>query len=126
MDSPSDRERPLHVTRALAALAVRDIDAAVDWATRLLGRPPDARPMDTLVEWHFEPQGALQLVLDPARAGGSVVTLQVADIAAAQTELAGRGVDLDYDDTTSTKVKFAQLTDPDGNAVTLVEPFDAS
>jgi hypothetical protein len=113
----------LHVTNVLAALAVSDIGASVEWTTRLLGRPPDARPMDTLVEWSFEPHGTLQLVLDPDRAGGSLVTLQVADIGTARTALADRGIALAYDDTTSTKVKFGELADPDGNAITLVEPF---
>jgi catechol 2,3-dioxygenase-like lactoylglutathione lyase family enzyme len=112
----------LRVTSVLAALAVRDIDASVEWTTRVIGRPPDARPMDGLVEWEFEPHGTLQLVLDPARAGGSLVTLQVADIADVRILLSDRGLTFDYDDTTSTKVKFGQLMDPDGNAVTLVEP----
>jgi hypothetical protein len=111
-----------HITGVLAALAVRDIDASVEWTTRLFGRAPDARPMDSLVEWHFEPRGTLQLVHDPTRAGGSLVTLQLADIATARTALAGRGISLAYDETTSATVKFGQLTDLDGNAITLVEP----
>jgi methyl coenzyme M reductase subunit D len=36
--------------------------------------------------------------------------------------LASRDVVLKIDDTTSDKVKFGTVTDPDGNAVTLVEP----
>ncbi|MGH9214299.1 MAG: VOC family protein [Acidimicrobiales bacterium] len=119
MDDNSD----LKVTSALAGLAVSDIATSVEWATRLLGRPADSRPMDTLVEWSFGPHGTLQLVLDPERAGGSLVTLQVADIAAAGRGLADRGIAFSYDDTTSTKVKFGQVNDPDGNAITLVEPL---
>lgn len=77
--------------------------------------------MDGLADWHLPPHGTLQLVRDPDRAGGSVITLQVPDIAATQAELAERGLDLQYDDNSSTKVKFGQLTDPDGNSITIVE-----
>jgi catechol 2,3-dioxygenase-like lactoylglutathione lyase family enzyme len=119
MDDSTD----LRVTRALAALAVADIPAAAEWTTRLLGRPADSRPMDSLAEWSFGDHGTLQLVLDPERAGGSRVTLQVHDIAAARRGLAARGIAFSYDDTTSTIVKFGQIVDPDGNAITLVEPI---
>ena len=111
----------LEVSTVLAGLAVRDVGAASEWMARLFGRPADARPMDGLADWHLPPHGLLQLVLDPDRAGGSMVTLHVPDIAAAQAELAERGLDLRYDDSTSSKVKFGQLLDPDGNSITIVE-----
>lgn len=111
----------LQVSHVLAGLAVRDLDAAVEWTTRLLGRDPDARPMEGLVDWHFAPSGTLQLVLDPEHAGGSLVTLEVDDIATVQAELADRDIDLRFDATTSSKVKFGQVRDLDGNSVTFVE-----
>ena len=111
----------LDVTNVLCGLAVRDMEPACEWMARLIGRPADARPMDGLADWHLPPHGTLQLVLDPDRAGGSVITLHVPDIAAAQAALAERGLELRYDDTTSTKVRFGQLVDPDGNSITLIE-----
>ena len=36
------------IIRVLAAVAVADIDSARSWYNRLLGRPPDAVPMDSL------------------------------------------------------------------------------
>lgn len=111
----------LEVSNVLSGLAVRDLDAASGWMTRLLGRPADAQPMDGLADWHLPPHGTLQLVLDPDRAGGSMVTLHVRDIAAAQAELAERGLALQYDDSTWAKVKFGQLSDADGNSITIVE-----
>lgn len=113
----------LQVSTLLAGLAVRDVTAAIEWTTRLLGRGPDAQPMDGLADWHLPSCGVLQLVLDADRAGGSLVTLHVGDIAAAQIALAHRGIDLQYDESTSTKVKFGQVQDPDGNSVTLVEAY---
>lgn len=50
-----------------------------------------------------------------------MVALQVPDLAEAQQLLARHDVTLDFDDTTSSKVKFGQLTDPDGNSITLIE-----
>jgi predicted enzyme related to lactoylglutathione lyase len=111
------------ITRVLAALAVADVDLALPWYERLVGRPADSRPMDGLAEWHFSQGGSLQLVEDTDRAGRSVLTLNVDDLG---RELAAmRERDLDpgsMDDTTSDKVLFARVTDPEGNAITLVQP----
>ena len=111
------------VANVLAGIPVADRGTAIDWYTRLLGRGPDARPMPGLADWHFPHQQTLQLVLDTGRAGGGIVTLHVADIAAARDALAREGIHVDLDDTTSDEVEFGQLTDPDGNSVSLVEPF---
>lgn len=34
---------PIH--NALASVAVRDLEAAIDWYRKVLERPPDSRPM---------------------------------------------------------------------------------
>jgi predicted enzyme related to lactoylglutathione lyase len=113
----------MSVNRVLAGLAVADVDSALGWYERLLGRPADVRPMEGLAEWHFSESGVIQLVEDAERAGRSLPTLSVDDL---NRELAGlreRGLDPGtMDDTTSDKVLFATVTDPDGNAITLVEP----
>ena len=113
----------LVVANVLAGIPVGDMDAAIDWYTRLLGRSPDAQPMPGLADWNFPNQQTLQLVLDTGRAGGGIVTLHVADIAAARDALAREDIHLDLDDTTSNKVEFGQLTDPDGNSISLIEPL---
>ena len=111
------------VNRVLAALAVADVDSALRWYERLLGRPPDALPMDGLAEWHFPQSGVIQLVQDADRAGRSLLTLGVDDLKEELGSLRERGLDPGaMDDTTSDKVLFATVTDPEGNAITLVEP----
>lgn len=108
--------------RVLAGVAVRDVDAAVAWYERLFGRGPDARPMDSLADYHFPSGGVIQLIADPERAGRSLLTLAVDDLARELSDLRARGVDVgDLDDTTSAKVLIATVTDPDGNAITLVQ-----
>ena len=110
------------VNRVLAALAVSDVDAALSWYERLLGRPADALPMDGLAEWHYPQSGVIQVVEDADRAGRSLLTLGVDDLKQQLDMLQERGLDPGaMDDTTSDKVMFATVTDPEGNAITLVE-----
>lgn len=111
----------LPVSAVLAGLPVSDMAVSAEWLSRLLGRPADAQPMDGLSDWYFDGGGTIQLVLDPQRAGGGILTLQVNELSAARSALADRGIDLTFDDTTSSKVKFGEVSDPDGNLVTLVE-----
>lgn len=78
--------------------------------------------MDGLAEWHFPQSGVIQLVEDAERAGRSLLTLAVADLEQELVSLRERGLDPGaHDDTTSEKVLFATVTDPEGNAITLVE-----
>ena len=109
------------VNRVLAALAVADVDSALGWYESLLGRPADELPMDGLAEWHFPQTGVIQVVADPERAGRSLLTLGVDDLRQELSVLRERGVEAPLDDTTSDKVLFATVTDPEGNAITLVE-----
>lgn len=111
----------MHIDRVLAGVAVSDPEQAKPWYQKLFNRPADAEPMPGLTEWRTS-GGVVQLVADPQRAGGSLVTLWVPDARQALDGLSERGgprVDLDV--TTSDKVLFASVTDPDGNLVTIVE-----
>jgi catechol 2,3-dioxygenase-like lactoylglutathione lyase family enzyme len=106
----------------LAGVAVSDFDSARSWYERLLGRPPDEAPMDGLAEWLFPETGAIQLIHDPERAGRALLTVEVDDLQAEVGLLEERGLTPDaIDDTTSDKVKFAAIADPEGNTITLVE-----
>ena len=110
------------VNRVLAALAVTDVDSAIRWYERLLGRPADALPMDGLAEWHFPQSGVIQVVQDADRAGRSLLTLGVDDLREELGGLRERALDPGaMDEMTSDKVRFATVTDPEGNAITLVE-----
>lgn len=110
-----------------AGLAVADVEAALGWYERLLGRPADARPMDGLAEWHFAGSGAIQLVEDADRAGGGLITLAVDDLERHVGELRERGLSPEaIDSETSDKVLFATVADPEGNAITLVEQRGAA
>jgi predicted enzyme related to lactoylglutathione lyase len=111
----------VEITKVLAGIAVSDVDHAKSWYEVLFGRPFDAEPMPGLIEWHTN-GGVVQLVADEQRAGGSLVTLWVPDAREALEMLASRaGPTVRVDDSTSDKVLFATVLDPDGNAITVVE-----
>jgi predicted enzyme related to lactoylglutathione lyase len=110
------------VNRVLAGVAVADVDAALLWYERLFGRPPDALPMEGLAEWHVPSGGVVQLVASAERAGRSLLTLDLDDLERELAAMRERGIDVGaLDDATSEKVLIAEATDPEGNAITLVE-----
>jgi predicted enzyme related to lactoylglutathione lyase len=112
----------MSVNRVLAGVAVADVDAVRPWYERLFGRPPDALPMEGLVEWHIPAGGVVQLVASPNRAGRSLLTLDLDDLEHELAAMRARGLDAGaLDDTTSTKVLIAATTDPEGNEITLVQ-----
>ena len=108
------------LNRVLASIAVADVDAALPWYELLFGRPPDELPMEGLAEWHVPSGGVVQLVASAERAGRALLTL--ADLEQELAAMRDRGLDAGpLDDTTSDKVLIATTTDPEGNAITLVE-----
>lgn len=107
-------------TRVTAEVMVGDHHAAVAWYERLLGRPPDERPMDGLAEWRLTDTGRLQVFADPAKAGRSATTLGVDDLDIRAANLAERGLDLSRQ-ATSLGQRLGTITDPDGNLVVLAE-----
>lgn len=109
------------VLGVLAGLPTSDIDRGIAWLSVVLGEEPNARPMPVLADWYLGPAGTVQLVLDPDRAGGGLLTLQVDDITAVAGRLRAAGIAFEVDATSSERVAFGTATDPDGNAVTLVE-----
>jgi len=110
----------VRVTRLLPELAVADLETALGWYALLLGRRADARPMGGLAEWRYE-GGDLQLFEDADRAGRGLLTVFVEDVEAELARLASLGITPGVrGEATSLGVEFATITDPDGNAITLV------
>lgn len=108
------------ITNALAGIAVKNLEAAIQWYGLILNRIPDSRPMPNLAEWQFETGGWLQVFEDAERAGKSSVTLVENDLSARRKDLGGKGITVcsahksDYVDT-------AIVKDPDGNQVVFAE-----
>jgi predicted enzyme related to lactoylglutathione lyase len=77
--------------------------------------------MEGLAEWHVPSGGVVQPVSNAERAGRSQLTLDLDDLERELAAIAGRGLDIGVDDTTSDKVLIAEATNPEGNAITLVQ-----
>jgi predicted enzyme related to lactoylglutathione lyase len=103
------------------ALLIADLAAAERWYTKLFGRGPDSRPMDTLVQWELFDQGGLMLSSSEEIAGKGVMFLYVDDLAAERRRLQGLGIVLG-EDMEGDYSKLAQVRDPDGNLLTLATP----
>jgi catechol 2,3-dioxygenase-like lactoylglutathione lyase family enzyme len=104
-----------------SALLTTDLAAAESWYTKLLGRGPDYRPMETLIQWDLFAQGGLQLATDDNLAGNGALFLIVADVAAERQRLRDLGILLS-DDIQGDYSTLAQVRDPDGNQITLATP----
>lgn len=111
----------MNLQRIYTSLLTADLDAAEVWYTKLLGRRPDYRPMDTLVQWELFDQGGLMLSNSDEIAGKGVMFLYVDDLAAERRRLEGQGIALG-DDIPGDYSTLAQLRDPDGNLITLATP----
>lgn len=104
-----------------ASLLTADLAAAESWYTKLLGRGPDNRPMDTLVQWELFDQAGLMISTSEEIAGKGVAFLHVDDVAAERRRLQGLGIVLG-DDIEGDYSTLAQVRDPDGNLLTLATP----
>jgi catechol 2,3-dioxygenase-like lactoylglutathione lyase family enzyme len=101
-----------------SALLTTDLAAAESWYRKLLGRGPDYRPMETLIQWDLFAQGGLQLATDDNLAGNGALFLVVGDIATERHRLRDLDISLG-DDIQGTYSTLAQVRDPDGNQITL-------
>ena len=101
---------------ALASVAARDLNAAVDWYQKVFERPPDSRPMPEVAEWKFDRGGWLQVYRLPERAGAGSFTLSVSGIEALASRMPALGIDTSQQ-TPRPKVKTLMITDVDGNHI---------
>jgi catechol 2,3-dioxygenase-like lactoylglutathione lyase family enzyme len=111
----------MNLHKIYTALLTTDLASAEDWYTKLLGRRPDNRPMETLLQWELFDQGGLALSTDDEIAGRGVMFLYVDDVASERRRLQSLGIavgnDIEGDYST-----LAQVRDPDGNLLTLATP----
>jgi hypothetical protein len=111
------------IKNALASVAVKHLDSSVKWYERLLGKPPDSRPMPEVAEWKFESGGWLQVYQLPDRAGSGSFTLAVTNLDDHVTQLKKLGIDSGQS-STGDKVKTVMITDLDGNHIAFAEAID--
>nr|AGC09644.1 putative glyoxalase/bleomycin resistance protein/dioxygenase [uncultured bacterium] len=111
----------MNLQKVYTVLLTADLAAAEGWYAKLLGRGPDYRPMDTMVQWELFDQGGVALSTDHYIAGRGVMFLVVDDVAAERRRLRSLGIVLG-DDIEGDYSTLAQVRDPDGNLLTLATP----
>ena len=100
-----------------AGVAVSDYDRALDWYERLLGSPRSFAPHDTESVWTLADHRHLYVLLDPDRAGRSLLTLFVEDVDSFVAAAAERDVRPASTETYDNGVRKVTFRDPDGNEV---------
>jgi Glyoxalase/Bleomycin resistance protein/Dioxygenase superfamily len=108
-----------------ACVPVADLAGSSVWYERFLGRPPDIVPNEHEVMWRIVEAGWLYLVVDPDRAGGTVVSMAVSDLERAVAVVEDRGVTVARRETVPGAGRKAWFADPDGNQVALIEVLEA-
>lgn len=111
----------MHVQAIYATVSVSDPERAEAFYAALFGRGPDDRPMDGLIQWRPVDDSGVQILVDGDRAGRSSMTLVTPDMDNARRQLESNGLDLEPDLQGDFGV-IAQISDPDGNRITLTEP----
>ncbi len=112
------------IKNALASVAVKDIDAAVTWYEKVLGRPADSTQISGMTEWKFHGGGGLQVYALPERAGSCSSTLTVSDIDEEVARLAKLGIAAGVQ--VGEKVKVFMVKDTDGNSIAFAQALETT
>lgn len=108
-------------THAFTGIPVTDIDVAVDWYTRLVGRPPDLIPNEDEAAWQLTDSAWIYVEVDGGRAGTGLHALMVDALDAFVAEIGGRGLEVSLEKT-GDGLRFALITDPYGNQLKVARP----
>jgi uncharacterized glyoxalase superfamily protein PhnB len=109
------------ITYVFACMAVVNRDEAAAWYEVLLGRPPTFLPNETEAVWQVADTASIYLLADPDRAGHSVMALVVDDLDATLAKIAERGITTGAIEEIPGAGRKSVITDPDGNAVSVLE-----
>lgn len=109
------------ITKIYAQLKCADLGVSAVWFTKLFGRTEDVNPMAGLKEWHLNSSAGFQLVEDPSSKGDGNMTLLVDNLNNEKNRLADANLQ-PSDITVGDFASFLEVTDPDGNTITLASP----
>jgi catechol 2,3-dioxygenase-like lactoylglutathione lyase family enzyme len=108
------------ITHLIAGVPVSDLDAGLDWYTRLFGRPPTLRVGEEIL-WDIDEHATLFIEPDAARAGTGRITFAVTGLDALLERLAAEGIEHEPVETDSDGDGYVKIPDPDGNAIAFAE-----
>jgi predicted enzyme related to lactoylglutathione lyase len=109
-----------------ASSPVANLDTAIEWYERFFGRAADIIPNDEEAMWSVTDNGWLYVITDPRRAGRTVVTISVGDLAEFIAALADRGIGAGPIEAVGDEGMKSNVRDPDGNVLSLIQVASAS
>jgi catechol 2,3-dioxygenase-like lactoylglutathione lyase family enzyme len=113
------------ITDLFAGVPVSDLDASIDWYTRLFGRPADSRVGDEVL-WEIDEHAWLFIEPDAVHAGAGRITVAVTGLDELLERLAAERIEHEPVETYSNGVRHVKIPDPDGNAIAFAEPPDGA
>lgn len=117
----------MNADQVLATVAVSDFAASSAWYTRLFGRAPDHCPSASCVEWDIARSTRIQVLPRAAvveqgcKKSVASVGIIVNDLDELLRALQVRHIDTAPPQAATHFMRFAPVSDPDGNLVTFVE-----
>jgi catechol 2,3-dioxygenase-like lactoylglutathione lyase family enzyme len=111
----------LAIDVVFAGIPVAELEPAIDWYERFLGRPPDMAPHEKERCWQLTDDGWLYVIEDGDRAGNGLATFLVDDLDARLAELSGRGIEIGQVERLNERTRKVEVADPDGNRIGLGE-----
>jgi predicted enzyme related to lactoylglutathione lyase len=108
-----------------AGVPVRRFESAVDWYSRVFGRPADIVVTDDEVMWRFTESAWLYIIRDEDRAGRALVALCVSDLDRTLADISDRGITSGPVEAVGDSARKAVITDADGNDIGFIQ-VDAS
>jgi catechol 2,3-dioxygenase-like lactoylglutathione lyase family enzyme len=98
-----------------AGIPVADLDVAVRWYERLLGRGPDLAPNEREAAWQLTGTAWICLYAEPGGCASAPHTLLVEDLDGFLAGVRARGIEPGRVETIAPSVRQSVITDPDGN-----------
>ena len=105
------------ITHLFAGVPVSDLDAGIDWYTRLFGQPPTVRVGDEVL-WDIDEHATVFIEPNAEHAGSGRITLGVTGLDAL---LERSGLEHEPVETYANGVRHVMIPDPDGNAIAFAE-----
>ncbi|MBJ3786533.1 VOC family protein [Devosia sp. MSA67] len=111
----------MSVQGTYACIQLADFDAGLAFYEKFMGRAPDDQPFPGMAQWRNMNGAGLQLWDDASHAGHGRTTIVVPVMANERSRLEAAGLALGPDNKGDWGI-VAQLTDPEGNEITVAEP----
>jgi hypothetical protein len=88
----------INIYAVYTVAVVKSFEAGIAWYEKFMGRPADDLPFPGMAQWRNMGAAGLQLWQDEARAGQSIMTIVVPDLATEKTRLSEAGMVLENED----------------------------